>query len=366
MIIENSQVSLYSKNDFALKQVQNRSLENSISSSYQNKTTYEHSAIVSTNNSTGDNDSEKSSVQSSLKIETSDSIMIQNNRAIYKYEDHLSLEDRIKKIMIEMLILRLDPKIEALHYPSQTSTSEQSISDFSNPYNPKQKTKTVMTLVQTQEEYHQKQTIDFSSSVTIKTPNNTYNFNIDISFSKELHESRNSKLLTEQKLAIDPLVINYGEDVNAFDNISNLHFMFDLDNDGSTEMIPQLMKGAGYLALDKNQNGKIDNGSELFGPNTNDGFAELRQYDSDGNNWIDENDAVFDKLKIWSIDERGQHSLVSLLDKNVGAIYLGDVQSGFKYQTAINETTAVQKSNGIFVKNDGSGAGVVNSIDIIA
>ena len=131
-------------------------------------------------------------------------------------------------------------------------------------------------------------------------------------------------------------------------------------------MIPQLKLGSGFLALDKNENEKIDNGSELFGPTTNNGFTELSLYDADKNYWIDEKDEIFNKLKIFSIDENGNQSLVSLIDKNVGAIYLGDVQSGFKYQSAINQTDALQKSNGIFVKEDGSGLGIVNSIDIVA
>lgn len=189
---------------------------------------------------------------------------------------------------------------------------------------------------------------------------------MDLSFSQEFYESQSTQIIVGDKSFIDPLVINYDEDVNPFANISNLHFAFDLDNDGITEMIPQLKLGAGFLALDKNENGKIDNGSELFGPTTNNGFAELALYDEDKNNWIDEKDAVFDKLKVYSIDENGNHSLVSLIDRNVGAIYLGDVQSGFKYQSAMNQTDALQKSNGIFVKEDGSGLGVVNSIDVVA
>ena len=56
--------------------------------------------------------------------------------------------------------------------------------------------------------------------------------------------------------------------------------------------------GSGLLALDKNGDGIINNGTELFGPNTQDGFSELSKYDSDGNGWIDENDSVYDNLRI--------------------------------------------------------------------
>ncbi|XQC04725.1 hypothetical protein ACOAJ8_06710 [Arcobacter cryaerophilus gv. pseudocryaerophilus] len=60
------------------------------------------------------------------------------------------------------------------------------------------------------------------------------------------------------------MVVNFGEDINPFDNISSLKFAFDLDSDGKDELIPYLKAGAGYLVLDKNLNGKIDRGKELL------------------------------------------------------------------------------------------------------
>ena len=41
-------------------------------------------------------------------------------------------------------------------------------------------------------------------------------------------------------------------------------------------------------------------------------------------------------------------ALLISLDANIGAIYLSDVQSGFKYKDAINSTLAQQQSNGVF------------------
>ena len=47
-------------------------------------------------------------------------------------------------------------------------------------------------------------------------------------------------------------------------------FKFDLDADGREDEISMLGKGSGFLALDKNGNGKIDDGSELFGTKSGD------------------------------------------------------------------------------------------------
>lgn len=347
MIIENSQVSLYSKTQFSFVHSQSTSVE----SHYEENN-------VNENNITA------------ISLQESYSFMTQNSRAVYDYEDNLSLEDRMKKLLIEILLGRLNgEKADTSLYPNKKyNVIKNDFSNSTNPYKIQQSNEKELKAIvfNTQEQYYQKQAIEFSSSVKIQTPTQSFEMNMDLSFSQEFYESQSTQIIVGDKSFIDPLVINYDEDVNPFANISNLHFAFDLDNDGITEMIPQLKLGAGFLALDKNENGKIDNGSELFGPTTNNGFAELALYDEDKNNWIDEKDAVFDKLKVYSIDENGNHSLVSLIDRNVGAIYLGDVQSGFKYQSAMHQTDALQKSNGIFVKEDGSGLGVVNSIDVVA
>lgn len=348
MIIENSQVSLYSKTQFSFKHSQSTSIQ------------FHYGEKSATNKS----DSSTLSLQESLFSIT------QSTRAVYNYEDNLTPEDRIKKIILEILLGRLNEnKTQTTLYPNKKSNVLNNNSlNSTNPYKIGQLNEKELKaiVVDTQEQYYQKQAIEFSSSVKIQTPTQSFEMDLNLSFSEEFYESHNTQMIIGDKSFIDPLVINYDEDVNPFANISNLHFAFDLDSDGTTEIIPQLKAGAGFLSLDKNENGKIDNGSELFGPNTNNGFAELSLYDEDKNNYIDEKDAIFDKLKVWSFDEKGNHSLVSLIDRNVGAIYLGDVQSGFKYQSTINQTDAVQKSNGVFIKEDGSGLGVVNSIDIVA
>jgi hypothetical protein len=56
---------------------------------------------------------------------------------------------------------------------------------------------------------------------------------------------------------------------------------------------------------DRNGDGAIDHGRELSGATTGDGFAELAAYDEDGNGWIDENDSIYQHLRIWSKDAQG-------------------------------------------------------------
>ncbi len=347
MIIENSQVSLYSKTQFSFKHSQSTSIQ------------FHYGEKSATNKS----DSSILSLQESLFSIT------QSTRAVYNYEDNLTPEDRIKKIILEILFGRLnDNKTQTTLYPNKKSNVLNNNSlNSTNPYKVGQLNEKELKAIvyDTQEQYYQKQAIEFSSSVKIQTPTQSFEMSLNLSFSQEFYESHNTQMIIGDKSFIDPLVINYDEDVNPFANISNLHFAFDLDSDGKDELIPYLKAGAGYLVLDKNLNGKIDSGKELFGPQTGDGFKELAKGDGGKNGFIDEADEVFSKLKIWSFDEAGNSSLISLLDANVGAIYLSDVQSGFNYKDGINSTLAQQQGNGVFIKEDGSGLGVVNSINIV-
>ena len=304
-----------------------------------------------------------------LDFSFSQTTTVISSRIIYDYEETMSLEDRIKKLLIEKLLGRLYGEKTTLDmYPKAKAVSVDYLQQ-SNPYR-EQNTATnnngLFGMVYNQtEEYYQKQTVDFNASLEINTPNKSFNIDLSISYSKELYESHSTRISIGDETFLDPLVINFDDDVNPFENLSELKFEFDLNNDGQEDLIPMLKQGAGYLALDKNNNGSIDDGSELFGTESGNGFKDLAQYDSDNNNWIDENDEVFNKLKIWQKDDNGTNKLVSLIDLNVGAIYLGDVQSGFKYQNSIDSTEAIQKSNGIFLKEDGTGAGMVSSLDIV-
>jgi hypothetical protein len=159
---------------------------------------------------------------------------------------------------------------------------------------------------------------------------------------------------------VDPLVINFD---GAAASLTDTKFEFDLTSNGEKDMISFVGSGSGFLALDKNGNGVIDDGTELFGPTTGNGFAELARYDADGNFWIDEADPIFNDLRIWVKDIEGKDYLYTLKEKNIGAIYLGNVSTPFAYKDASNQLQGEMKSMGIFLAENGM-VGSVQQIDL--
>lgn len=167
-------------------------------------------------------------------------------------------------------------------------------------------------------------------------------------------------LQQEDYILTDPLVINMDANVTS---ISDQKFYFDLDSDGKEEEISFVGEGSGFLALDRNHDGKINDGSELFGTKSGDGFKDLASYDQDGNGWIDEADSVFKDLKVWTKDEEGNDHLISLKEAGVGAIYLGSANTQFSLKDEGNNTQAVIQKTGVYLKESGE-VGTVQHVDL--
>lgn len=211
----------------------------------------------------------------------------------------------------------------------------------------------------------------FSTVGTVRTKDGReINFNVNVNMSRRCEEYYREELNVAQFALYDPLVINLDTDVTK---LSDQTFYFDLDADGEEEEI-SMLKGSGYLALDKNGDGVINDGSELFGTKNGDGFADLARYDEDGNGWIDENDSIWSKLKIWCKDENGNDVLYKLSDKGVGAICLENVSTDFTMQgdrkaqdgtMNANATNAVIRKTGIFLYENGN-IGTVQHVDMAA
>lgn len=106
---------------------------------------------------------------------------------------------------------------------------------------------------------------------------------------------------------ITPLVIDLDHNGIHTTSLANSTGSFDLFNNGTAVKSGWISSSDGFLAVDSNGNGKIDNISELFGgTQAGQGFAKLATYDSNHDGVVDARDAHFADLRVWQ-DSNGNH-----------------------------------------------------------
>lgn len=220
----------------------------------------------------------------------------------------------------------------------------------------------IKVLSYNQETYFQEsESTNFSTVGTVRTADGReIHFNVNVGMSREFQSYYREDLELASFTMCDPLVINLDTDVAQ---LQDQTFYFDIDADGELDEISRLGTGSGYLALDKNGDGVVNDGSELFGTASGNGFADLAKYDEDGNGWIDENDGIWDKLKIWAKDENGNDVLYRLADKGVGAICLQNVSTDFTQKGASGQTLGAVRNTGVFLYENGN-VGTVQHVDV--
>ena len=208
--------------------------------------------------------------------------------------------------------------------------------------------------------YREEETASFSGRGVVKTGDGrVLGFDFDLVLSRSFAAEERISLRLGQA-AVDPLVISFdGEGLRFTDE----PWLFDLNGDGVAERLASLASGSGFLVLDKNGDGSVNNGREMFGPSTGDGWAELAAYDSDGNGWIDEADPVFCRLQVL-VRQGNTEVLFSLADLSVGAIFLGRVATPFSFRSAANADLAFLRSGGIYLKENGQ-PGFIGRVDLV-
>ena len=211
------------------------------------------------------------------------------------------------------------------------------------------------------EKHIEKEKSDYTASGKVQTEDGR-EINVDVDVSMTRKKERDTFIAMSSPLdnLFDPLIINYNAKTSG---LSDKKFKFDLDADGKEDEISMTKAGSGFLAVDKNDDGKITDGIELFGVKSGDGFKDLAEYDTDGNGWIDENDEVFDKLKVWSKTEDGKDELKSLKESGVGAIFLGAENTEFTIEGEDGVLDGKVRKTGIFLKEDGT-AGTIQHVDL--
>lgn len=186
----------------------------------------------------------------------------------------------------------------------------------------------------------------------------------DIAFKLDLAMCRDYSCTREAKesgkiVFKDPLVINFS---GKAAELSDKRFNFDLDADGTAESLPTLARGSGFLALDADHDGRINNGRELFGAtgeHAGDGFTDLARLDSDRNGWIDEADPAYAALGVWFPDGK----ITPLKEAGVGALNLASAYTPFTLKDENNLSRGQIWRTGIYLAEDGH-VGSLQQIDL--
>jgi hypothetical protein len=208
----------------------------------------------------------------------------------------------------------------------------------------------------------QSERLSFQSSAEVSTADGRkLSLTLSLNYSREIETSSALSVRAGQAMK-DPLVLTYP---GTALELSRSGLEFDLDVDGVKDVLPGLSSHSAYLALDRDTDGLINDGRELFGALSGDGFADLREFDVDGNGWIDERDPVFSRLRLLHVGVDGEPQIITLEQGNVGALYLGNVQTPFRLtEPGTQNTTGQLRSSGLFVTESGE-AGSLQQLDVV-
>jgi hypothetical protein len=205
------------------------------------------------------------------------------------------------------------------------------------------------------------ETLAFSAQGEVRTTDGrVIAFSLDFTVSRSHYEESNVRIQMGATAQKDPLALNFS---SGAAEISDTRFQFDLDADGEMDRIPTLKSGSGFLVFDRNGDGRVNDGTELFGALTGDGFGELAAMDEDGNGWIDENDRIYAHLYLWENGAEGMSQLKSLKATDIGAISLTHITTPFSIKNENNASLGDIRSTGIFLMENG-GVGTVQKIDL--
>lgn len=182
--------------------------------------------------------------------------------------------------------------------------------------------------------------------------------NLNLTMSRSFSSETQVSMMQEVRFK-DPLLVSY--DGNAAE-LASTKMAFDIDVDGTPEWLSHLTDNQGWLAWDKNADGVINDGSELFGAQSGDGFWELAQHDDDGNGFIDEGDSIYQSLRLWEKTAE-QDRLVSLTERDIGAIYLTATDTPFMLKESSNETLGRVQKSGFYLTESGA-AGLIQQVDM--
>ncbi|MGN5170498.1 hypothetical protein [Aeromonas sp. 102P] len=264
-------------------------------------------------------------------------------------DDGLDNRQRLIKLMIEAM---LGHEIEL---PDPIKPTDQSAEGVNSPTgDSSQPAAEPDQLVEVTDSLLQKEQLNVVASASIETQDGQ-SLQLDLGFVLDWRQLDISKRRTTLNALKDPLVLSLDGKIAG---LTDARVKFDIDQDGKEDSLPGLSEGSGFVALDRNGNGTIDDGGELFGARSGNGFGELATLDEDGNGVLDERDSQFSALQFW----QPEHSPIALVELGIGAILLHPLDTPFNH-LGESGNQGVLRQSGLYVTEQGKG-GWVQQIDL--
>ncbi len=196
---------------------------------------------------------------------------------------------------------------------------------------------------------------EISTSKISKPPEQNQNNNNSLQISEQSFQHSSARLSFSSETAeeeikqTDPLAFDLNG--NGIETTGVKHgVQFDIDGNGLTEQTSFVSGGDAFLSYDKNGNGIIDNGHELFGDQNGatNGFEELKKHDENQDGIIDKNDAIYSRLSLLSLDQDNQQKTSSLAEHHIQSINLNynNQHQAINYYDVIEQSGSFKRTNG--------------------
>lgn len=209
--------------------------------------------------------------------------------------------------------------------------------------------------------FEQEELLFRASGVITTASGGSIDFNIKLRMARTFYTEQTFDFAAGDGALVDPLMINF---TGTGTSLTDEKYAFDIDADGSDESISLPGPGSALLVYDRNGNLSADDGTELFGPSTGNGFGELALYDADANNWVDEGDSVYSRLYVWLNGPEGEPHLIPLKEAGIAAIYLDYADTSFSIKDSENVLSGEVVRSGIYV-NDNGKVSTIQQVDVV-
>ncbi len=239
---------------------------------------------------------------------------ILNEKVLYASEDNLEDSDKFTKNILDNIINQFFGNNQDISmFPNSLLENSSDIFE-QNPYNTDNDISNHSGMVVgVTQEYYQKTTIDFNASLTIQTPNSTFEMEISISITQEIYMSKSSTYDFDEAKTLEPITLHHDKDENPFGDLETLHFIFDKNKEDEDTLTTSLQKML-----------------ELFNS-----YDEAKAQ-KDQNNIIN----------IYSEKFESSYELASIVDTNQGkAVYLSSAQMSYSYESINYQSSSMNNEN---------------------